>query len=50
MDDDGVRLTRRVVLGFRVATQRFVGCAAGDKITMQPRNTLTQLKRLLGKK
>merc|ERR1719393_780709 len=30
--------------------QRFVGCAAGDKITMQPRNTLTQLKRLLGKK
>lgn len=30
--------------------QRFVGCAAADKINMQPKNTLTQLKRLIGKK
>jgi len=56
-----MRLTRDVVTIHRraraswgwssvVATQRFVGCAAGDKITMQPKNTLTQLKRLLGRK
>lgn len=31
-------------------TQRFIGSAAGDKINMQPKNTLTQLKRLIGKK
>jgi len=30
--------------------QRFIGSAAGDKINMQPKNTLTQLKRLIGKK
>jgi heat shock protein 4 len=31
-------------------TQRFIGCAAGDKINMQPQNTVTELKRLIGKK
>ncbi|CAL6321912.1 unnamed protein product [Bathycoccus prasinos] len=30
--------------------QRFVGCAAGDKINMQPTNTVACLKRLIGKK
>merc|ERR1712159_773333 len=30
--------------------QRFVGCAAGDKVNMQPTNTVACLKRLIGKK
>merc|ERR1712057_14393 len=30
--------------------QRFVGCAAGDKVNMQPTNTVACLKRLIWKK
>lgn len=30
--------------------QRFIGSAAADKINMQPQNTVTDLKRLIGKK
>lgn len=28
--------------------QRFIGCAAADKINMQPKNTIMQLKKLIG--
>mmetsp|Transcript_3841 Transcript_3841/g.15622 ORF Transcript_3841/g.15622 Transcript_3841/m.15622 type:complete len:764 (-) Transcript_3841:53-2344(-) len=28
--------------------QRFIGCAAADKINMKPKNTIVQLKRLIG--
>mmetsp|Transcript_10607 Transcript_10607/g.36870 ORF Transcript_10607/g.36870 Transcript_10607/m.36870 type:complete len:821 (-) Transcript_10607:99-2561(-) len=30
--------------------QRFIGCAAGEKMSMAPKNTVTQLKRIVGKK
>lgn len=30
--------------------QRFIGCAAGEKMSMSPKNTITQLKRIVGKK
>ena len=32
------------------AKQRFVGVAAGEKINMEPKNTVTNLKRLIGRK
>ena len=32
------------------SSQRFIGCAAADKINMQPKNTIVQLKRLIGLK
>lgn len=31
-------------------SQRFVGVSAGEKISMEPKNTIGQLKRLLGKR
>lgn len=33
-----------------INVQRFIGCAAGDKINMQPKETIIQLKRLIGLK
>ena len=31
-------------------SQRFIGVAAGEKVSMEPKNTICQLKRLIGKR